>query len=244
MKPIFSRSRKYETEGFTLIELLVVMGIIVLMMALVAPAFNAIKGGQDVTSTTYNIAGILEQARAYAMANNTHVYVGFQEVNVNNASTLSPQVAGTGRIAVAVVASKSGTSITGSTYGTGAALLTPVSPLQHFENMHMAGTALTSSGNMARPPVSASYQLGNSSFPSVTPFYWPIGSASGSAQYSFAQVIEFDPQGTAFPSGATTMVQYMELGLQQTHGTAVSAISNGAAVQIDGMTGSTRIYRP
>jgi len=42
---------------------LVVMGILALMMALMVPAFNGIKGGQDVTTTNYNIAGLLEQAR-------------------------------------------------------------------------------------------------------------------------------------------------------------------------------------
>jgi hypothetical protein len=35
----------------------------------------------------------------------------------------------------------------------------------------------------------------------------------------------------------------MELGLQQTHGSVVQP-ANSAAIQIDGMTGTTRIFRP
>ena len=72
-----------------------------------------------------------------------------------------------------------------------------------------------------------------------------IGSAIGSGLYSFQKVVNFDPQGIARIQYATerdAIVEYMDIGLQQTHGTTVS--SNVAAIQIDGMSGTTRIYRP
>src|SRR5579871_2836352 len=62
--------------GFTLTELLVVVAIILMMMSVAIPAFNAIRGGTDFTSVVYDVAGILDQSRAYAMANNTYVLVG------------------------------------------------------------------------------------------------------------------------------------------------------------------------
>ena len=65
------------TSGFTLIELLVVIGIMVLLMALLTPAFTTLKGAGDVTSAAYTIKGVLEQARTYAIANNTYTWVGF-----------------------------------------------------------------------------------------------------------------------------------------------------------------------
>src|ERR1700678_672955 len=82
--------------AFTLVELLVVVGVIVLMMTLAIPAFNAIRGGTDFTSQVYDISGTLEQARAYAMANNTFVLVGIAEVSAQQSTSANPQVSGTG----------------------------------------------------------------------------------------------------------------------------------------------------
>ena len=36
----------------------------------------------------------------------------------------------------------------------------------------------------------------------------------------------------------------MEVALQQTHGNTIATGPNDAAIQIDAMAGSTRIYRP
>src|SRR5438874_4222309 len=93
-------------DGFTLLELLIVIGIIGLLLVLIAPAFTTIKGGGDVTSAAYTIKGVLDTARTYAKANNTYTWVGFKEVDVSRDPSISPQVAGTGRLAVAIVASK------------------------------------------------------------------------------------------------------------------------------------------
>ena len=96
-------------SGFTLVELLVVVAIIVVMTTLAIPAFNAIRGGTDFTSEVYNIAGTYDQARAYAVANNTYVLAGIAEVSSALDSSVTPQVTGTGRVAMAVIASKTGT---------------------------------------------------------------------------------------------------------------------------------------
>jgi prepilin-type N-terminal cleavage/methylation domain-containing protein len=59
-------------SAFTLIELVVVIGIIVVLTVLVAPAFTNIKRATDITSAAYTIKGVLEQARNYALINNTY----------------------------------------------------------------------------------------------------------------------------------------------------------------------------
>src|SRR5438105_14977663 len=82
------------TSGFTLIELLVVIGIIVILTALLTPAFTTLKSGSDVTSAAYTIKGVLEQARTYAMANNTYTWVGFYEEDVSQSSS-NPAIPGT-----------------------------------------------------------------------------------------------------------------------------------------------------
>src|SRR6266581_5858922 len=86
--------RRRLPSGFTLIELLVVIGVIILLTALLTPVFTNLKGAGDVTSAAYTIKGVLEQARTYAMANNTYTWVGFFEEDVSNST---PAVAGNGR---------------------------------------------------------------------------------------------------------------------------------------------------
>ena len=253
-------------KAFSLVELLVVVAIIVAIISLVVPAFNGISGGSDFTKATYDIAGTFDQARAYAMANRTYVFVGIGEFDVNQSSSASPQSSGTGRVATAVVATRDGTKhYAGLTSGQGSdwqanyaapgqpeykgGHLIAISKLQHFENLHLASSLpAPTGGSMARPVVTTQYNLGNPACVSQTPFTWPLGSSLGGGyQYRFDKVIQFDPQGVARITYATnddTIVQWMEVGLQQTHGNVVSTGSNVAVIQIDAMSGATRIYRP
>ena len=87
-------------SAFSLIELLVVIAIIAVLAALALPAFNSIRNASGLTKTASDIAGSLEQARAYAMAQNTYVWVGFQTNQANGTDTLI----------VGVISSKTGSS--------------------------------------------------------------------------------------------------------------------------------------
>jgi Tfp pilus assembly protein FimT len=297
-----SPRRTQSTTGFTLIELLVVVGVIVLMMGLAIPAFNAIRGGTDFTSAVYSISGALQEGRAYAMANNTYVLVGFDEVSAAQNASASPQVSGTGRLAIAIVASKDGTrpyqslitnppspQFTGSNYltsgyGSGTQY-TAVTKLIVLTNIHMVDLQSNSSqeptsGGMVRPwhgdniPATwpwESYCLGDqTACQSANCFVWPLGSSIvGSIiqpQYVFSQVVEFDPQGSARilvadPEGSAAVSQtsipyFIEIGLEPANGSnapsppEVEEPSSGkapgqiVALQVDGMTGATRTYRP
>src|SRR6266404_7733101 len=245
-------------RGFTLIESLIVVGIIGLLLVLIAPAFTTIKGGTDVTSAAYTIKGVLDTARTYAKANSTYTWVGFKEVDVSQDASVSPQISGIGRVAMAIVASKDGTrgyditntnlpSPSGWTNYNNGANLVAVGKLQYLNNVHLAG-ALTTAGNMARPNVSSNNYIIGLAPASVTPFDWPLGSALNAGQYSFQKVINFDPQGVAriqYSTNSDAIAAYTEVDLQQAHGNTVDPNSpNVVAIQLSGVGGSVTIYRP
>ena len=257
------RLRKW--RAFTLIELLVVISIVVLLTSLMLPAFNMIRGGTDFTSTVYNISSFLDQARAYAMANNTYVYVGFQEVNVSQSSGASPQAAATstvgGRIGLFAIASSNGVANLASS-GTTSSSFVPLGKLQYFDNVHLATVAIpgatfpTVSAFSAPGLVLSGTNLYNISTSGTPLFTYSLGgnsiltpSATTTAQYSFYnQSLQFDPQGVpriVVSGTAGNMAQYIAIGLQQTHGSALptSDVPQEAAIQIDGMSGVNQIYR-
>ena len=148
--------------AFSLIELLIVIAIIAVMAAL-ASSTGFMKSGGDFTKAAYDISGVLDQARAYAMANNTYVFVGIGEFDASQSSSKSPQSQGTGRVAIAAVATKDGTcnyplsgnvsSPAWTNYNNGANFV-PVGKLLYFDNLHIVdlGTPPTT-GHMARPAV-------------------------------------------------------------------------------------------
>ena len=244
--------RSSARAAFTLLELLIVIGIIALLLVLLVPAFTTIKSGTDMTSTLYGIQGLLENARTYAKANHTYVFVGFAEVDASVDPSISPQVAGNGRVAVAVIASKDGTrhfqyltSGQGTDWQSNYAdpskpeyrggHLVALRKLERFENLHFLvdfGSWLPSQhpgSNMARnQPTGTFYTLGNAGSTSATPFTWPLGSPLDSGyQYRFNKVIMFDPQGIARITGSTNadeIARIMEIDFQPTRGTVVPPV--------------------
>jgi hypothetical protein len=229
------------------------------------------KSGGDFTNAIYGIQGVLENARTYAKANHTYVFVGFAEVDSSVDPSVSPQVAGNGRVAVAAVASKDGTrqfawTTSGqgtdwtTNYSNGANLLA-VGKLQRYENLHFlvdfgswTPTAQPNSKMARYQPTGPPYILGNSTSTSVTPFTWPLGSPLNSGyQYRFDRVIYFDPTGIAriaTSNNADTIAHVMEIDLQPTHGIATPTppqsqdVGNHAVIQLGTTDGAVRVYRP
>jgi prepilin-type N-terminal cleavage/methylation domain-containing protein len=244
--PVYRTCRIARESAFTLVEMLVVLAITGILSSLLMASFSSILGG-GFNQTVSDMSETMEQARSYAMANNTYVYVGIQEVDAN--STATPATAGSGLVVVGVVASKDGTDgFNGSTTWSGNSDLVAISKLRLFRSVHLSGSELPATGNMSRP-VSANgldYFVGSSSLTSTTTFSWPLSSASPT--YTFTKVIRFGPQGDAniLQSTATPTVDWIELDLQPIHGDVATSASatNVSAIQIDGMTGTVRSYRP
>jgi prepilin-type N-terminal cleavage/methylation domain-containing protein len=227
---------RFFAEAFSLVELLVVVAIVGILMALLIPALGSIKGAGALSKASSDLADTFEQARAYAMSQNTYVYVGLQEVDA-----LSPTSAdGIGRVVVAAVASKTGLRPTN--FLTDAVA---ISRAQALDGAHMTNVSLLgSTGNMLRPVSGTAVDLSQSTAATSYQFSWPLG---GTPSYSFKKVLEFDPQGCArVPTNATapTFQSYIELGLVPARGNSATVSANQAVIQINGITGAPRLFRP
>jgi len=220
MSPSYSSARRYAT-AFSLIELLAVMAVITVVMAAAVPAISGLKSTGNLSSAAYEIAGTLEQARAYAMANNTFVYVGFAERDQMNDSA-----SGRSQIVMAAMGSKNGSR----TFDP--ANLSPLTRLRKLPNVRLE-EGLPNSGSMTRPVAQSGYQVANDAFSAEDSF--TVSSVT------FTKILQFDPRGMAsVQSRSTTVPQWMEIGLVGATGSSADC----AAVVVDGVTGVSKIYRP
>lgn len=246
-------------NAFTLLELLVVVGVIGLLLALIGPTFTTIKSGTDVTSAAYTIKGVLDTARTYAKANNTYTWVGFFEEDASQSST-NPATAGNGRIVISIVASKDGSEVytfvgsPAADMDSNGTRLLQVGKLIKLDNMHLRTFANgTGAGETfpIRPAVpggsSDNAKIGDTSPPdSLRYFHYPATAIEGAAQYFFRKMIQFSPRGECRPQNDNyEMRAVIEVGLQQTHGTTLPALSDptNCAVQLTGFSGNVKIYQ-
>lgn len=234
MKPLSARlPLRVSRGGFSLVELLVVLVIASILSALAFTAFNSIGKADNLNAATSNVSLLLEQARAYAMANNTYVFVGFAETD-GSALPNGPQTAGIGRVALQAFASLDGT------LNLAAANLSAITRLQILGNVDMPGSLAQNTGTLAGRPA-ATYSVGNSTFPAVA-----SSSAITSRNFTFTKIIAFDAMGVVHipTTPPTTGFQYLEIDLQPANGNIVPANNaNVSAVQVDGTTGVVNVYR-
>ncbi len=264
----FGKNGATGRSGFTLVEMLVVLAIMAIIALLVLPSLNGLFTSNSFTSNIYTLDGTLQQARSYAMANNTCVYVGIGEWSP--ASTISTAVAGNGRVVILVTAVNDGSNaITGTTspfkfLNTASypnTYLNQINKLVSLNNLHIVNLLGFVTGNMQRPQmknIASAINVATTPVDSTTTssdsnmkITYPL---TGTAVYTFPIVIGFDPTGSAYyvtsltnlTSTTPTVIPYIEIGLEPTHGTTVPAApgANIAAIQIDGLSGITHIYRP
>jgi prepilin-type N-terminal cleavage/methylation domain-containing protein len=223
-------------SAFTLVEMLVVIAIILILTVLLVPAFTSLKPAGDTTNAAYTIKGVLEQARTYAMANNTYTWVGFDG---------SIGTAITGQVSIALIASNDGTRLgsdsdTSSPFviGTGSGTAAQIGKLIQLQNTHVGDTGVPTNDGTdfeSRPNVAPGYRISSA------------GTALHSftlQQTTFSRWFQFSPRGEALVNGgATQPAHYAELGLLPTHGSDLAVTPNIAAIQITGFGGTVRIYR-
>jgi type II secretory pathway pseudopilin PulG len=251
-----------------LIELVVVIGIVVLLSVLAVPAFTNLRGSSDLTQAADMIAGTLAQARTHAIANNTYTWVGFYEeaADAGTATNETPPYPGKGRLILAIVASKDGTTSCEDPASSSASRLplvanriTPVGKLAKIEGVHLTDIGAPAPG--ATPIIDTNSIDARSDFPytnnapaldyqnrissddshspenqSIYPFV-----AQG---YTFHKTLRFTPRGEAQINGTYNLRRVVEIGLRPTHGRSVDATNpNVIAIQFSAVGGNFKIYR-
>jgi prepilin-type N-terminal cleavage/methylation domain-containing protein len=253
----------YRRRAFTLLELLVVIGIIVALTLLLAPAFTTRKRAQDVTYAAYAIKGVLEQARAYAMANDTYTWVGFyEEDSTSIAPTNStPAYPGKGRLLLASVYSIDGTKVFNNDDASAplpADRIKQLGKLTRIEGLHL--TDLGSPTPTPSPSPLPNTLDGRSNLPytensHIVPpadHYNRISSDSTDTTkfkfiaqgYTFYKTLRFTPRGEANINSTYDLRRVAEIGLRPAHGTVIDRTTpNVVAIQFTGTGGIFQIYR-
>jgi prepilin-type N-terminal cleavage/methylation domain-containing protein len=245
--------RRRSQAGFSLVELLAVLAIMAIVTAMTVPAINGIKDAQNVANAADTISGTLQQARAYAMAHNTYVWVGFYEerADAGSPTNAAPPYSGKGRVIIGMVASADGTSIGSSALP--AARLVQIDRLNRLQNVHLTDltaptvttggtgsvTSLSARPNEAFADSTTGEPFGISSDSSdVTSDPFTLGS------YTFYKTVCFNPSGEATINGDTSFRRLAEIGICPTHGDALSkSVADAAVVQFTGIGGAVQTYR-
>jgi Tfp pilus assembly protein FimT len=246
----FSVLDRQNRTAYTLLELMIGMALLVGLMTLSTPAIQALQGSGNITNAAYEVAGVLQNARTYATANRTYVWVGFFEEDAT-----APGTAGTGRILMSVVASRDGTEIyseSGDKAQIASDRLIQVGKLVKIENAHLAlldiGTGAGDSFT-GRPAVDRTRgrfgEINSSSGSPYTnskfPFTYPLVNST----YTFPKTLLFTPRGEAKVNGTYIMRPVIEIGLRPARGDVADSDSqNVAAVQMSGILGAVKIYQP
>ncbi len=201
--------------GFSLIEILVAVSIGAVLTTFSLVAFNQIGKGGSLTRTGSEISDLLEQARAYAMARNTYVWVGFTQ-------------SGPDSLVAGVVSSRNGDA-----HPT-AEDLVPLDHIRRFERVRVVSL----DASAERPAAEDEAQVANLSSP-ILEF-----SIAGAKPVTFdTQVIQFDSRGEC-RIAQDQPYRITEIGLQEVVDGQIRNRDNSVAIQIGGLSGAVSLYRP
>jgi prepilin-type N-terminal cleavage/methylation domain-containing protein len=232
------------SRAFTLVELLVVIAIMAIMAAVAIPALKGLNAAGQFNKSLRQITATIDQARSYAVAQNTYVWVLFYKNPAATASTLDS-------VYVAAFASNDGTDTVGignsGTLTPPAAAGTPPPFSQIFRPQSFAAlkcslpsgvagypTAGTTTTLVADPATApgATLSLGKTTTLSTTP----------------VAVIEFLPSGGVqvnAKADTTSLIAATALVFEPLRGDNQVDPNhlNMATIWINGITGLTAVYR-
>jgi type II secretory pathway pseudopilin PulG len=203
------------------------MGILGILLVALLPKISALGSTQSITQAYGAIPDLLRQARAYAMANNTYVYVGIEQGTGTNVD----------KVYLGIVASKDGTSnISGGAFKNTKDDLTALNRIQVFDGVKMTEQPPTNIEGFNPSGDGRTLEDGAVTFPSTL-------ITSNSGVETFKKVIQFTPGGAAYLATLNTVQvpsSYILASFAPAHGNE----KNAFGVQVDGMTGAVRAFRP
>ncbi len=223
-------------SAFTLVEILAVISIIVLLFALVIPAFSGLVKTKGVSRAVSDVSEMIDLARSEAMAKNTYVWLGFNAGKSNDSDKL-----------LAVVAR----SLDG-TPNLATSNLRFVTKVQVEDNILLSNVAGLTSNVKAQVQA---YYTPSATQPEMSTFSTSpdkITIPVNGSTVNFISLLTFTPQGeilaTPTPSTATAPTPFttqIMLGFRRTNGgQTIATDTDSSAILLYGGTGQIRVFRP
>ncbi|HEY8965673.1 MAG TPA: prepilin-type N-terminal cleavage/methylation domain-containing protein [Candidatus Methylacidiphilales bacterium] len=179
---------KARSRAFTLVELLVVISIVALLVSISLGSLPGLGRSNDMNRAASGIPLLLEEARAYAMAHNTYVWVGFLEEAQSH------------QLLVGMAAGKNGLS---SDLDAGS--LVPISKLATYDRLSL-GEVSGLPDMAANADDLADSQIGS------------FVQALGTKSFTFARVLRYSPQGEATIKADGGGSHWIQIGLLPVQG--------------------------
>jgi prepilin-type N-terminal cleavage/methylation domain-containing protein len=215
--------------GFSLVETLFVLSIVVVIATLAIAAF---RGGPDTNKAAWEMVGFIDHAREYAMAQNTYVWIMF---NQGQDATTQDRY-----IAVYAFASRDGSSTPNKSN------FVQVGKLMILQNMTLDNLSAYPYGG--RPTagvlqVTGGVTMNVSSIIPVTTIATKYSNPCRVLGITPGGLVEM-PKTSSVSFANMAIFKWLEIGLQPMRGEMKVPAGGTAVIQIAGLTGQTRVYRP
>ena len=222
-----SSGQRWE-RAFTLVELLAVTGIVVMLLAVVVSPLAALRSAGDINAAAVGIPALLVQARTYAMAHNTYVWIGFAERNGQD-------------LAVGIVAGKTGQSSDLSPDPGLPMNYAPVGKPSLFSGVALGNINGLSAliGMATNTDASPDNAVDLSATPAPGGFKENVAGSST----TFTTIMQWSPQGEVALPAAAHKTHWIQIGLQPRRG-GVASVTNPVVFQVANLTGEVLVFRP
>ena len=235
--------------GFSLIELLVVIAVMTILVGLSIPAIRSMGGASRFDGSVLQVSGLLDEARSYAMAQNTYVWLAFYPVD-------APDKSGEELYVVTLASSDGSNPFTGwdGTYAIPYTMsdsnttVQSVLKIATFKQLHLIAetdkyfTSPTQISTVpSTTPTAPASQLVFTLTAPGTGITLGEQQLPANADAPACAVIAFSPIGTVL-TGAN-LAATIGLDFEPVKGQGILDTTNIAALRISGLTGTVITYR-